>query len=87
MNAGTLAFGLFPERNALIVADLLNGTGNARFVTFDVMARNEDVVTEGDLTGLEEGDITDKKLPDINSPLNTGADDLDTTLLLLVEDA
>ena len=91
VSGGALALGLFPELEALVVVDLLNGiglSGGARFVTLDVVAGNDDTVTGDDLTRLEEGDITDEQLLDVDDALDTRADNFDTTFLVpVVEDA
>jgi hypothetical protein len=63
VNVGTLPFGLFPERNTLIVDDLLDGVGLsscAGFVAPDVVAGNEYTVARDDLPGLEKGDVTNE---------------------------
>ena len=90
VSVGTLALGPFPELEAFVIADLPNGIGlssGARFVTLDVVAGNEDTVAGDDLARLEEGDIADEQLIDVDGVLDTRADDFDTTLLLVIEDA
>jgi len=87
MDVGTLALGLFPEHDAVVVADLLDGvrlSGRPGFVALDVVAGNEDAVAQNDLARLEEGDITDEEFLYVDDALDTGPDDLDATLLLLV---
>jgi len=54
---------LVPEGNALVIVDLFDGVGLsccAGLVTPDVVAGDEDTVTGDDLTGLEEGNITNE---------------------------
>ena len=86
MSAGALAL---PD--AFVVANLPNGfrlSGGARFITLDVVARNEDTVTGDDLTRLEEGDITHEQFLDVDDVLDTRTDNFDRTPLLpVVEDA
>ena len=63
MRIDTLAPCLLPEVNALVVADLLDGIGLsccAGLVAPDIVARDEDTVAGDDLTGLEEGNITNE---------------------------
>jgi len=63
MNVGTLASCLFPEGNALFVADLFDGVGLsccAGLVAPDVVVGDEDTVAGDDLTGLEEGNTTNE---------------------------
>ena len=91
MDVSTLALGLFPEHDTVIVADLLDGvglSGRPGFVALDVVAGNEDAITRNDLTGFEEGDITDEEFLDVDNVLDARPDNLDATfLLLVVEDA
>ena len=87
MTVDTLAFGLLPEGNALVVGNLFDSIGLsscAGFVTLDVVTRNEDAVAGDDLTGLKEGDVTDKQFLDVDDAFDTEANNLDTPLLLLV---
>ena len=87
VNVGTLPFGLFPERNTLIVGDLLDGVGLsscAGFVAPDVVAGNEYTVARDDLARLEKGDVTNEEVLDVDNAFISGADNLDTTFLLLV---
>jgi hypothetical protein len=63
VNVGALPSGQFPERNAVIVGDLLDGIGlssGTGFVAPDVVAGNEYTIARDDLTGLEKGDVTDE---------------------------
>ena len=65
LSVDTLVLGLFSEGNALTIADLFDSvrlSGCARFVALDIVAGNEDTVTRDNLTGLEEGNITDKQV-------------------------
>jgi len=92
VNVGTLALGLFPEHDTIVIGDLLDRvrlSGRPRFVALDVVARNEYAVTQNDLTGFEKDDITNEEFLDVDDALDTEADDLDATLflLLVVEDA
>ena len=59
----TLARCLVPKGNALIIVDLFDGVGLsccAGLVAPDIVAGDEDTVAGDDLTGLEEGNITNK---------------------------
>ena len=63
MRIDTLALCLVPEANALVVVDLLDGVRFsccAGLVAPDIVARDEDTVAGDDLTGLEEGNITNE---------------------------
>ena len=63
MRINTLMPYLVPEGNALVIVDLFDGVGLsccAGLVTPDVVAGDEDTVTGDDLTGLEEGNITNE---------------------------
>jgi len=87
MNVDTLALGLFSEGDALAVADLFDSVGlpgRAGLVALDIVAGDEDTVTRDNLTGLEEGNVTDEKILDVDYAFDTAADNLDTSLLLLV---
>ena len=90
MNVGTILLGPFPENNTIIIADLFDGVGLSScpgFTTLDIVAGNEEAVTDDNLTGLEKGDITDKEILDVDDAFGAGPESLDATPhLILVED-
>ena len=59
----TLARCLVPKGNALVIVDLFDGVGLsccAGLVAPDIVAGDEDTVAGDNLTGLEEGNITNE---------------------------
>ena len=63
MSIRTLTPGLLPECDVILITNLFDGVGFAScsgFFTLNIVARNEDAVTGDDLTGFEEGDVTNK---------------------------
>ena len=87
MTIDTLTFGLLPEGNALVVGNLFDGirlSSCARSIALDVVTGNEDTIAGDDLTGLEEGNVTNKQFLDVVDAFNTKANNIDTPLLPLV---
>ena len=86
MTINTLAFGMLPEGNTLIVGNLLDGirlSSCTGFITLDIVTRDEDAVAGNDLTRLKEGNVTDKQFLDSDDTFNTEANNLDTPLLVI----
>ena len=79
--------GLLSKGNALVVDDLLDGVGlssRAGLVAPYVVTGNKDAIAGNDLTGLKESDVANEQVLDVDDALVSGANDLDTTFLLLI---
>jgi len=64
--------------------DSVGLSGRAGLVALDIVAGDEDTVTRDNLTGLEKGNVTNGKFLHIDDTFDAAADNLDTSLLLLV---